>query len=361
MLEKMDNKSFVSRLFLIVLLAALILLLRLFWVFLSAMVLALLIASVFYPLYSRLKNHLKGDERSAALLMTLLVFLVLVIPVGGFVGSLSNEALDFYDTSRSSLSLTNIHQALEGDSIWARFIRKTGEMAGVEFSIETLEQLSASLGKDLGLYLSKQLGSVATNLFSFLIHFFLMILAVYYIFRDGRHIKDYIGELLPFPAKQQELIVDKFREMSNAVVVGNGLNGIMQGILGGFGFSLFGIGTPVLWGTVIGFMAFLPIIGATVVYLPVTIILLLQGNIGIALGFLVYNAAYSIIGEYFFKPKMIGKGMKMNSLLILIGILGGLKLFGILGIIYGPLIITIFLTLAEIYRLEYKEDMAEAK
>ena len=65
--------------------------------------------------------------------------------------------------------------------------------------------------------------------------------------------------------------------------------------------------------------------------------------------------------EYFFKPKMIGKGMKMNSLLILIGILGGMKLFGILGIIYGPLIITIFVTLAEIYRLEYKEDMAEAR
>jgi predicted PurR-regulated permease PerM len=107
-------------------------------------------------------------------------------------------------------------------------------------------------------------------------------------------------------------------------------------------------------------MAFLPIIGATVVYLPVTVILLLQGNIGFALGFLVYNAAYSIIMEYFIKPKMIGKGMKMNSLLVLIGILGGMKLFGILGIIYGPLIITIFVTLAEIYRLEYKEDMAGA-
>ncbi len=354
------EKSFVSKLFLIVLLAALIMLLRLFWVFISAMVLALLIASVFYPLYSRLKNRLKEDERSAALLMTLLVFLVLVIPVGGFVGSLSNEALDFYDTSRNSLSLKKIHQALEGDSIWARIVRKTGELAGVEFSIETLEKLSASMAKDLGLYLSKQLGYVASNLFNFFIHFFLMILAVYYIFRDGNRLREYIGELLPFPGKQQDLIVDKFHEMASAVVVGNGLNGVIQGILGGFGFSLFGLGSPVLWGTVIGFMAFLPIIGATVVYLPVTVILLLQGNIGLALGFLTYNAAYSIIMEYFFKPKMIGKGMKMNSLLVLIGILGGMKLFGILGIIYGPLIITIFVTLAEIYRLEYKEDMAEA-
>ncbi len=360
MIRKMD-KSFISKLFLIVLLAAFILLLRLFWVFLSAMILALLIASLFYPLYSRLRNLLRGEDRSASLLMTLLVFLVLVIPVGGFVGSLSNEAIDFFDMSRSSLSLKNIHQALEGDSIWARMVRRTGELAGVEFSIETLEQLSASMAKDFGLYLSKQLGSVASNLFSFLIHFFLMILTVYYIFRDGKRLKDYIGELLPFPAKQQELIIIKFHEMASAIIVGNGLNGVIQGILGGLGFSLFGLGSPLLWGIVIGFMAFLPIIGATVVYLPVTIILLLQGNIGIALGFLAYNAAYSIIMEYFFKPKMIGKGMKMNSLLVLIGILGGMKLFGILGIVYGPLIITIFVTLAEIYRLEYKEDIPETR
>ncbi len=354
------DKSFVSRLFLVVLLVVLILLLRLFWAFISAIILALLIASVFYPLYSRLKKLLRGEERSAALLMTFFVFLVLVVPVGGFVGSLSNEAVEFYDWSRSSVSLQRIQEVLEGDSIWAQLVRRAGELTGVEFDTKTLKQLSTSMGKDVGLYLSKQLGSVASNLFSFLIHFFLMIFTVYYIFRDCVRLKDYFAELLPFPARQQELVINKFREMARAVIVGNGVNGIIQGILGGFGFSLFGLGSPILWGTVIGFMAFLPIIGATVVYLPATVILLLQGHTGIALGFLAYNAAYSVIMEYFFKPKMIGKGMRMNSLLILIGILGGMKLFGILGIIYGPLIITIFVTIAEIYRLEYKEAMVES-
>jgi predicted PurR-regulated permease PerM len=104
-------------------------------------------------------------------------------------------------------------------------------------------------------------------------------------------------------------------------------------------------------------MAFLPFIGATIVYVPAFIILILQGKTGTAIGFLVYNGAYSIIMEYLFKPRMIGKGMRMNALLVFIGILGGIKLFGILGIIYGPLIMTIFITLAELYRLEYKEAM----
>ena len=105
-------------------------------------------------------------------------------------------------------------------------------------------------------------------------------------------------------------------------------------------------------------MAFLPIIGASVIFLPAAAILIIQGEVGIGVGFLIYNLFYSSIIEYFVKPRLIGKGMQMNALLVFIGIIGGMNLFGILGIIYGPLIITVFLTLAEIYRLEYKEQLA---
>ena len=80
---------------------------------------------------------------------------------------------------------------------------------------------------------------------------------------------------------------------------------------------------------------------------------MLQGKVGLGLGYLAYNVFYSSIMEYFIKPRLIGQGMRMSSILVFIGIIGGMKLFGILGIIYGPLIITVFLTLAEIYRLEY--------
>ena len=230
------EKTFASKLFLAVLLGMLILVFRLFWTYISSIILALLIASAFYPLYSRLKKLLRGEERSASILMTILVLLVLIIPVGGFVGPLSNEAFDLYNRSRDSVSLQKIQQALEGDSIWAQRIRRAGELTGIEVTPETVEQLAASVGRNLGLYLSRQLGSMASNLLSFLIHFFLMILVVYYIFRDGQRLKNYISELLPFPEKQQELVVSKFREMARAVIVGNGLNGIIQGILGVWAF-----------------------------------------------------------------------------------------------------------------------------
>ena len=163
---------------------------------------------------------------------------------------------------------------------------------------------------------------------------------------------------LPVPTDQLEKVANKFREMARAIIVGNGLSGIVQGILGGLGFSLFGLPSPFLWGTVIAFMAFLPVIGASFIYIPATVILLAKGKIGAGIGFLIYNILYSSIIEYLIKPRLIGQGMKMNSLLVFIGIIGGLKLFGIMGLVYGPLIITVFLTLAEIYRLEYKEHFA---
>lgn len=345
-----------SKVFLIFLLCSLALLLKLLWTYISAIVLALLIASVFYPMYSRIKRLFRGGEILASLFMTFFILLALVIPLWWFVGTLSNEAFEFYTNTRDAVSLNQIQKSLESDSVWAQRIRKFGETIGVEVTPDTIQDLATSVGKRVGLFLYSQLSSLASNLLTFLLHFFLMMLTIYYLLRDGARLKDYIVQLLPVPKGQLEKLQNKFQEMGRAIIVGNGLSGIIQGILGGFGFFIFGMTSPLLWGTVISFMAFLPIVGASVVFIPAAVILMLQGKVGTGMAFLIYNISYSAVMEYLVKPRLIGRGMRMNSLLIFIGIIGGMTLFGILGLIYGPLIITIFLTLAEIYRLEYKEQ-----
>jgi predicted PurR-regulated permease PerM len=349
------EKKYGSNFFLIFLLCFLLLFLWIFWTYVSAIILALLTASVLYPMYLLINKLFKSRESLASLFMVFFVFLILIIPVGWFVSTLSNEAFDFYSRASSAVSLKKIQDSLESDSIWAQRIRKVGKMTGIEFTPETVEKLATSIGKNVGFYLYRQTSSIATNLLNFLVHFFLMMLLLYYLFRDGVRLKDYVTQLLPVPKEQFEKVVKKFQEMGRAIIVGNGFAGIVQGILGGLGFYFFGLHSPFLWGTIIAFMAFLPIIGASVVFVPAAAIILIQGKIGLGIGFLVYNVFYSSIMEYLIKPRVIGEGMQMNSVLVFIGIIGGIKLFGILGIIYGPLIITIFLTLAEIYRLEYKE------
>lgn len=352
------QKQLGSGFFITLLVCSLALLLGLLWSYLSAIVLALLIASVFYPLHTRVKRFFRGREVTASLSMTLLIMIILILPVGWFVSTLSNEAFDFYNTTRNAVSLKKIAQLLESDSVWAQRARKIGRIAGIEFTPETIKTLAGSVGKEVGLFVYNQGRAMASNLFSFLVHFFLMMMTLYYLFRQGVQLKDYIMGLLPLPRPQTEKVVATFQAMGRAIIIGNGLSGIVQGLLGGFGFFIFGLNSPFLWGTVIAFMAFLPVIGASIVFVPATLILILQGKTATGIGFLVYNLFYSSIIEYMIKPRLIGKGMQMNSLLVFIGIVGGIKLFGILGIIYGPLIITIFLTLAEIYRLEYKDPEA---
>ncbi len=348
------EKRYGAALFLIFLISSLLLLLKLFWTYVSAIVLALLIGSVFYPLYDGIKKAFRNRESLAALCVTLLLLAILVVPVGWFVGTLSNEAFEFYKRSSSEVSVKRIQDIIEHDPVWAERFKKIGKMTGVTITPDTVKELADAIGKEVGLFLYSQIRSMASNMLSFLIHFFLMMMTIFYLFKDGGRLKAYLIELMPVPRKQLEKVADKFQEMGRALIVGNGLSGIIQGIFGGFGFYFFGLGSPFLWGTVITFMAFLPIVGATAVFIPATVIILLQGNTGLALGYLIYNVTYSSIMEYLVKPRMIGQGMQMNALLVFIGILGGMKLFGILGIIYGPLIITTFLTLAEIYRLEYQ-------
>jgi predicted PurR-regulated permease PerM len=352
------NKAHGAKVFLVLLICSLILILKLFWTYVSAIALALLIASAFHPLHAPLKRLFRNREPLTSLVMTMLILFILIVPVGWFVGTLSNEAFDLYKRTSNEVTLQHIKDALENDPVWAKRLEKLTNLTGREITPQDVEDFASSVGKRIGLFLYSQISSVASNVMSFLIHFFLMMLTIYYLFRDGARLKDYIIQLMPVPREQLEKLAEKFQEMGRAVFVGNGLSGIIQGILGGFGFFIFGLNSPFLWGFVITFMAFLPIIGASVVFIPATAILLSQGHVSVALGFLAYNACYSSIVEYFVKPRMIGQGMKMNALLVFIGIIGGIKLFGILGIIYGPLIITIFLTLAEIYRLEYKEQAA---
>lgn len=348
------NRSTAPKLFYVILFIFLGLLCWLCWTFLSAIVLGLVITSTFYPLYVWYRGLFKGTETFKAVSMTIFIFLILTIPISGFVGSLYSEALGLYGRTKNSVSLQKIQDILESDSIWVKRYKKVSEVLNIEPDPKSIQKHIATKVKDFGLYLTTQLSSVATNLMSFLLNFLLMILIIYYIFKDGPRLNNYLISLLPFPKAQQEVILDKFHEMGRAIIFGNGLSGLIQGILGGFAFYFFGLGSPFLWGTVMGFLAFLPVIGASVVFIPATIVLLLQNKIGASVAFFIYNATYSIIIEYFIKPKLIGKGMKTNTIFVFIGILGGLKLWGILGIIYGPFIITIIFTLFEIYRLEYR-------
>lgn len=344
----------VTFIFVGVLLAASLLLARLLWEFLNALVLALVLVSLFAPFQRRMERLLDGRSRLAAGLTTSLIVLGVVAPGALFVMALTRQTLELYQANREAPFLGELLAFLSGESPLALRLREAASTFGVDLSPGTLRSLSTSLIKEAGLLLYQSLSGMAANVLSIVLQFGVMVLVVFTLLVDGHRLEAFLLDLSPLPDDEEAELIHRFRMISRAVFLGNGASATLQGLLGGLGFILFGLGSGVLWGAVIGFLAFLPIVGASIVFLPATAVLLLRGDTGLALGYLLYNVVYSGLIEYGLKPRLIGGQGHMNTVLVFLGILGGLSLFGLLGLFYGPLIISIFLALVGIYKEHYR-------
>ena len=323
----------------------------LLWPFLSVIVLAAVVTGLFNPVYRLLNRRLSSVFSS--LLTCLLIFLVLFIPVSVFIGILANEAYDMYLAAREAV-LSNPFKELFANSRIVEKINPILANFGLTITGDVINKAIAELGRVVGLFLYDQARSMTTNVLNVVVNFFFMILIIFYLLIDSQRLASFIIELSPLPDDQDQKLIQKFKDMAGAILIGNGLGGIIQGALGGAVFAMFGFKSPFLWGVIMALMAFLPIVGIGIVFIPASIYLFLYGRIAAGIFFIVFYVLLSGGIEYFFKPKLVGKRVQMHTLLVFLSIIGGLKLFGILGIIYGPLVVTAFLTLSDIYESSYR-------
>jgi predicted PurR-regulated permease PerM len=284
---------------------------------------------------------------------------VLFIPIALLVGILSKEAYDLYQAARDAVLGEKIQSLLEGN-IWIDKIRVFFSRFNIDISGEELKTMVTQMAKVVGLFLYEQARAIASNMFAFIINFILMLLVIFYLLIDGERLVGFIVELSPLPYDQNHELIRRFKEIAGAVLIGNGLSGLIQGVIGGAAFAFFNFNSPILWGVIIGILGFLPILGIGIVFIPTVVYLFLTSKIAAGISMMVFSVILSGC-EYIFKPKIVGHRVKMHVILVFLSIIGGLKLFGMLGIIYGPLIVTGFLTLAEIYQTNYKELVESAE
>jgi predicted PurR-regulated permease PerM len=331
----------------------------LFLPFMAILILGAVVTGIFYPLYRFISRHPKIRPNFASLLTCLLIFFVLFVPIVFFVGSLTQQAYGLYQKAQGAAINQQIDSLLQETHVLEKanhFLSKFEiEITGDEFKKGVTEA-----AKFVGLFLFEQARAIASNTLAFLLNFFLMLMVIYFLLIDRDKLVAYIVDLSPLPSDQEWKLIGKFSDIAGAILIGNGLGGFIQGVLGGMTFWVFGLPSAFLWGVIMGLLAFLPIIGIGVVFIPTSIYLFLKGRIAASIFFIVFYLLLSMGIEYVFKPKLVGQRVKMHPLLVFFAIIGGLKLFGILGIIYGPLIVTAFLTLAEIYRSSYQQ-MVETK
>jgi predicted PurR-regulated permease PerM len=327
--------------------------------FLSILIIGAVISGICYPVYRILQRRNKIGPSIASLLTCLLIFCLLFVPIVFFVGSLTQQAYGLYQMAKDAAISEQINNLLRDTHV---LDRANAVLANFDYELtgDELKNAVTDVAKFVGLYLYKQAQAIASNTLAFVVNFILMLMVIYFLLIDGHRLVAYIVDLSPLPTDQEWMLIDKFNGMAGAILIGNGLGGVIQGVLGGVLFWIFGLPSAFLWGVIMGLLAFLPIIGIGVVLIPTAFLLFIKGRVAAGIFFIIFYFIVSMGVEYLFKPKLVGQRVQMHPLLVFFAIIGGLKLFGILGIIYGPLVVTAFLTLAQIYRANYQQ-MVESR
>jgi predicted PurR-regulated permease PerM len=353
----MPTSRFSTWTFLVCLIISLILVAHLLFGFLTPVAVALVIVSLFGHVHRRLLYLCKGKEYLAAGLATLMVFLLVLTPLSIFLLILTQQGmvlLGLMENMGPTTHLANLMDALKQHIITINSYLRHINMF---ISPERAKNLVENLLNQAGMWLYDSMGLIASNLLSLVFNFLLTIALVFVFFVSGRATKNFIMELIPIPDEEKERLVKRFKELSAAVFVGNGLISVSEGILGGLAFMACGLNGALVAGVLMSITAFLPLIGAFVVILPVSAFLLLNNNALAATLFLLFNAIQVFILDMMVKPRLIGTKSQMHAALVFMSIIAGVQIYGVIGLFYGPLLVTVFLTLAEIYKEHYRDGL----
>jgi predicted PurR-regulated permease PerM len=338
-------------------LVSLTVVLRTLAVFVGVIFIALVAAGLLYRPFRRLRDRMNGRRRLAAATICVLLVLALMVPLAITGYEVSQEALGFYDFTISMVAEGRLLQVIEARQDTLDRINLVLAPFGAALTPEGVVQRLTTAGTGIGRFFYQQGVSLATGLARFVIGFLVWVIVLYYLFVDGPAIRAWFRDTIPLPEAQQDRIRDRFMGMASSLVVGNGAAAIVQGLAGGLVFAAIDLPAPVLWGVVMGILAFIPVVGISFVYIPAWALLMLAGDTARAFALLIPLAALATIVEYWLKPLLVGRRAHLHTLLVFFSLLGGFDAFGAIGLLLGPLMMTVFLTLVEIYRDSYRPTL----
>ncbi len=315
-----------------------------FWPFLKPLALAAVFAVVLQGLYGKISRLFGGWPSVAALLTVLMSILLILLPlslVGVLVG---NEARQLYVSLEEG----------EGRSTIAELFLRIDESFGG--AVPGLGEFSRGLSADVDTYTKELLqwvtghaGAIFSSVSQLLLSFFIFFIALYYLLRDGRRVREILITLSPLRDSQDETVFERLERAVNSVIKGNLTIALVQGILTTIGFVLFGIPNAILWGTIAAIAALIPGFGTSLVFIPAVAYVFFTGATVYALGLLAWGVIAVGLIDNLLGPRLVGRGMQLHPLLVLLSVLGGIIFFGPVGIFLGPLSLSLLFSLLSIY------------
>lgn len=321
--------------------------------FLTAITWALILAILVYPLYAGLLRLLRGRATLAGLIVIGAIALLVVVPGVELAWFLSDEAVELVHSVRALLSGDGLAEWTAKP--WVEQIRRGWELLSfrlMDFKIDW-KNLALQAAQASSAILVSQVKGLAQNVLLFTVNFVIVLVTLFFMLRDGALFCDRLRRLLPMERQRQERLFQNIVNAVTAVVHGCLLVAMVQGLLAGLAFWLAGVPYPALWGVATAFAALLPVGGTALVTIPATLYVFLQGENVKAVILLVWCLGVVVTIDNVLKPLFIGSRIQLPMIFLFFGILGGLAMFGALGLILGPVLFALLAALLDLYSEEY--------
>src|SRR5437868_2006462 len=309
--------------------------------FLKALAWAAVLVTFFYPMHKRLAKRLSATRASA--ISTFAVTILLIAPAILLTTLFVRQAVAISRGVQHSLVEQHAPLIAKG---WSWLANRIPGMDANANIFETLEQ---GIEKQVG-FLAERLGTILKNIAAFVFDLFVMIFAMFYFFRDAGKILPAVRSILPFDAQHQEAMIIQIRDLISASVITSLAVAAIQGALGGLGFAFVGLPAPVFWGVLMAFFSLIPVVGSGLIFVPASLWLGFTGHWGRAVLLLAICAGISTIVDNVVRPLLLGGRTELSGLVIFIGVVGGVNLFGMLGLVLGPILVAIAAGVLSVYR-----------
>lgn len=316
--------------------------------FFNVMALSIILAILLGPVFRWIRKYVKQDGLAATLSVLFLVAAI-IVPLVLVTNVIVDQAQALYNSVSSSETLTS-------DSVTG-WVEGKAQKLFPEFTIDTKSYLTG-----FSSWVVSKLGGIFTGTVDFVFKLALAFVALFYFLRDGDKLKAHIVSLTPWSKKKDDMFVGSVKTAVRSVVAGSLAIAIIQGVLSGIGFAIFGVPNAVLWGTVAAICALVPGVGTALVWIPAVLFLVATGAPAWAIaGQIIWAVVLVGLIDNFLGPIILEKGINIHPLLILFSVLGGIQFFGPEGFLLGPLVLSVLFVLVRIFKgqAEARDEASE--
>jgi predicted PurR-regulated permease PerM len=321
--------------------------------FLSPLLWAIVLSILFYPVYAFILKYVRIRNIAAAVSLLIIILIILgpvsylsfllVRELAGLREYFENGAFEKFKELQEHPLISRITGRLT-----ALLNISTGDL--YQRAIESLSELRSGLISAL----TRGVGDIVLSA----LNFAFMSVALFIFLKDGPEFLSKIRLYLPFSETQKNRLMKQISDIVVANLYGGFIIAVVEGVLGGIGFAVVGLSSPVLWGFAMAVASFMPIIGPFAIWVPAAVYLMVTGELARGIGLAVYGFVIIGLADNVLRPIVVGKRTQMHFLVLFFSLLGGIKLFGLLGLILGPLIIAIFISMLQIARTGEEKKQA---